>query len=434
MKLRILFDATILSDGLQKTCNRSGIFWAALGIFRALGEREDVEIGIYSAPSFVDSVNKFLEREFPGRGYRAINRTRSCFLGCIRDKILSLQEIPANKRGLRQKCLAVCRLAVKVASFIWDKHVGCRRTVRLFDGYDAFYSPFKIPPMWIRKRSRVRRFMQLHDAIPMIFPQFWPFAALGFSWNRELVYNLSEDDFCFADSECTRHDFLRFNKRLRPENVIVTPLAADGKFYRETNLDKIAAARVKYNIPTDARYVFSLCTIEPRKNFERSLEAFCNAAESLEDESTIFVVAGGMWARYESKWNAILSRFSGKRNRILPIGYVDDDDLAALYSGAELFVYPSLYEGFGLPPLEAMQCGTPVVTSNTSSLPEVVGDAAITVDPTSVDELASAIGQVLSDEGLRASLSEKGLARAKEFSWSRTADAIVNAMAAELGR
>ena len=102
--------------------------------------------------------------------------------------------------------------------------------------------------------------------------------------------------------------------------------------------------------------------------------------------------------------------------------YVDDIDLAPIYSGADLFLYPSLYEGFGLPPLEAMQCGTPVITSNPSSLPEVVGDAGIMVDPTSVDAIAGAISQVLDDPDLRHELSEKGLLRAASFSWRKTAE------------
>jgi len=102
-------------------------------------------------------------------------------------------------------------------------------------------------------------------------------------------------------------------------------------------------------------------------------------------------------------------------------GYVEEEDLPALYNGADLFVFPSLYEGFGLPVLEAMACGTPVVTSNTSSLPEVAGDAALLVDPYDVEEIATAMRRILEDEALTAELRAKGLARAKEFSWERTA-------------
>ena len=425
MNLKILFDATILAEGLHKTSNRSGIFWASLCIFRALDGRDDVELGIYSSPSFVDSVNAFLDREFAGRGYRVLNRAHSCFLGPIREKIESLRERPENKQGLRKKCLVLCGMLVKIARILWDKYVGCRKTAVIADGFDMFFSPVYLAPRAIRKYSKTVRFTLLYDTIPMLYPQFSPFTALGFSWNFDLIKHLDGDDCCFAISECSRKDFLRFSKGLRPENVTVLPLAADGKFFQERDAGRQAEVRRKYGIPEGSRYALSLCTIEPRKNLERSIAAFCKAMEALRDDTSVFVVAGGHWGRYESKWEAILSKFTSCRSRILQIGYVDDDDLAALYSGADVFLYPSLYEGFGLPPLEAMQCGAPVVTSNTSSLPEVVGDAALAVNPESVDEIADAVARVFSDDAFRGELSEKGIRRAAGFSWTRTAELAV---------
>ena len=425
MKTRILYDATILAEGLHKTSNRSGIFWAAFGIFGALDKRSDVELGIYSSPSFVESVNDFLRLEFPGRAYKVLNREHSCFLGPIREKIESLRERPANKQGLRKKCLVLCGMLAKIAHILWDKYVGCARTAELADRFDVFFSPVYLSPRAIRRRSRALRFTVLYDTIPMLYPQFSPFTMLGFSWNFDLIKGLDGDDYTFPISHCSKKDFLRFSQGMDADKSTVIPLAADGKFYRVHDHARLGAVRDKYHIPADARYVLSLCTIEPRKNFERSLEAFCRAVDAIKDDKVVFVIAGGKWGRYEAKWNAILSRFSEHERKILPIGYVDDGDLAALYSGASLFLYPSLYEGFGLPPLEAMQCGAPVVTSSTSSLPEVVGDAAITVDPTSVEKLASAVERVLTDEGRRNSLSERGLARAAGFSWDRTADVIM---------
>ena len=424
-KLKILFDATILAEGLRKTSNRSGIFWAAFGIFSALDQRPDVTMGIYASPSFVDGVNDFLDAEFPQRSYKVLNRARSCFLGPIRRFIENLRERPANKRGIRKKFLVLCGMLTKIACILWDKYVGCRRTAALADAYDIFFSPVHLAPRAIRKYSRVKRFTLLYDTIPMLFPQFSPFTVLGFSWNFDLIKHLNEEDRCFAISACTRKDFLRFSKRLRPENVSVIPLAADGKFYPVSDETRFAAVRRKYGIPEGRRYILSLCTIEPRKNMARSLAAFCKAMKDRGDQETVFVVAGMHWGRYESKWEELLAGTGEFRPRVFAVGYVDDVDLAAIYSGAALFLYPSLYEGFGLPPLEAMQCGTPVVTSNVSSLPEVVDDAAIMVDPTSVDEIAGAISRVLDDPSLRQELSEKGLRRAAGFSWRKTAEIVV---------
>ena len=434
MKMRILFDATILAEGLRRTSNRSGIFWVAYQVFREFDNRPDIELGVYSSPSLVDEVNEFMGEYFNGCGYRVLNRERSCFLGSIKRFVERQCDLEKNKSGLRKKFWVACGMFAKISRILWDKYVGCRKTAELADGFDAFFSPVHLAPRAVRRYSKTPRFTILYDTIPVIYPQFSPFTLLGFSWNFDLIKGLGPDDYTFPISQCSKRDFLRFSAGMNEGRSTVIPLAADEKFYHVDDDARISEARRKYGIPEGRRYVLSLCTIEPRKNLGLALEAFGAFLERTGREDLVFVLGGGRWGRFERKWAATLERLSKYRDRIIHAGYIDDEDLAALYSGAELFVYPSLYEGFGLPPLEAMQCGTPVVTSNTSSLPEVVGDAAIAVDPTSVEDLAAAMGQVLSDEGLKASLSEKGLARAKEFSWSRTADVILNAMAAELGR
>jgi len=426
--MRILFDASILAEGLHKTSNRSGIFVTSFEIFRALAARNDVELGVYSSPSFVDSVNVFLNRAFPGRDYRVLNRRHSCFLGPLREFIEAKREIPANREGLRKRFWQGCGMLTKIARVLWDKYVGCRRVADIADGFDVFFSPVYLAPRAIRKYSKVPRFTLLYDTIPMIYPQFSPFTLLGFSWNFDLIKGLRRDDRCFAISECTKRDFLRFSGGLREENVTVVPLAASGNFHPVDSAVEIARVRAKYHVPDGRRYVLSLCTVEPRKNLGRALEAFVRFAEKSGVQDVVFVLAGGKWGRFEGKWAATLERLGKMRERVFHVGYVDDEDLAALYAGAEMFVYPSLYEGFGLPPLEAMQCGTPVITSNVSSLPEVVGEAALTVDPQDVGALAEAMVRIEGDASLRAALRQKGLDRTRQFSWARAVELIVSEM------
>ena len=429
--MKILFDASILAEGLHKTSNRSGIFVASFEIFRALDAREDVDLGVYSSPSFVDSVNVFLAQAFPNRGYRVLNRRRSCFLGPLREYVEAKREIPANKTGLRKRFWQGCGMLAKIARVLWDKYVGCRKVAAIADAYDAFFSPVHLAPRAVRKYSKTPRFTLLYDTIPMIYPQFSPFTLLGFSWNFDLIKGLRPDDSCFAISECTKRDFLRFSPGLRAERVTVVPLAAGGtNFHPVADAGEIDRVRAKYGVPAGKRYFLSLCTIEPRKNLGRALEAFGRFLDETSCDDVVFVLAGGKWGRFEGKWEATLKKLGKWRDAIVHAGYVDDADLAALYSGAVAFVYPSLYEGFGLPPLEAMQCGTPVVTSDTSSLPEVVGDAALTVDPKSVAALAYAMRRLAGDAALREAFRRKGLARAATFSWARTAAAIVDGIRA----
>ena len=139
----------------------------------------------------------------------------------------------------------------------------------------------------------------------------------------------------------------------------------------------------------------------------------------------VFVVAGGNWKNFSNSILANISTIEGIEESLFPTGYIDSCDLAALYSNAECFVYLSLYEGFGLPPLEAMQCGTPVITSNVSSLPEVVGNAGLMVNPKNDEELIQAYERMYFDKNLKKELSSNGLNRATQFSWEKCANQIV---------
>ena len=163
-------------------------------------------------------------------------------------------------------------------------------------------------------------------------------------------------------------------------------------------------------------FILAVGVLQPRKNLARLVEAFAAVARSIPHQLVLVGKEG--WAHDELQ--ATIAR-AGLGSRIVFTGYVPDADLPGFYNAADVFVYPSLYEGFGLPPLEAMQCGTPVIAGDTSSLPEVVGDAGILVDPRDTGKIAAALADLLRDERERARLRELGFERAKRFSWEETA-------------
>jgi glycosyltransferase involved in cell wall biosynthesis len=221
--------------------------------------------------------------------------------------------------------------------------------------------------------------------------------------------------------------------------IAVTYEAAGERFVPIADPAALRAVRATYSIP-DGPFVLALGNLQPRKNIRRLVEAFAGAVEGegwrvaggeLRQGSTDYsnsppstlhpslVIAGKAKWRESEIFQAVQE--AGLAHAVVFPGYVDDDDLPALYSAAAVFVYPSLYEGFGLPPLEAMACGTPVICSKAASLPEVTGDAALSVDPADVDSLAQALCDVLATPGLRADLRQRGLRRAAQFSWSRCA-------------
>jgi glycosyltransferase involved in cell wall biosynthesis len=188
--------------------------------------------------------------------------------------------------------------------------------------------------------------------------------------------------------------------------IHVVPLAADASFSEEGTRADIEGRR----------YVLAVGTLEPRKNLPRLVEAFARLSAEVRQDRLLVLVGALGWDTSETV--DTLRRHSAL---VRELGHVDDDELRALYRGAELFAYPSLYEGFGLPVLEAMASGTPVLTSRTSSLPEVAGDAAVYVDPRDIDSIASGLGEALTDPDRLATLTAKGIERARLFSWDRTA-------------
>ncbi|MGD2165604.1 MAG: glycosyltransferase family 1 protein [Anaerolineae bacterium] len=216
-----------------------------------------------------------------------------------------------------------------------------------------------------------------------------------------------------AISECTREDLIEAYE-LTPGKISVIGEAADPRF-KPQSADRVAAVRRRYGLPE--RYLLFVGTIEPRKNLTRLLHAF----EVLRQEGLVdgLVLVGKRGWLYDDFF-AELERSPARGAVILP-GYVPDEDLPAVYAGARALAFPSLYEGFGLPVLEAMASGTPVTCSGTSSLPEVAGDAAITFDPTSEEGIVHALRRLLGDPDLQQELAQRGLRRAGQFSWDRVA-------------
>jgi glycosyltransferase involved in cell wall biosynthesis len=273
-----------------------------------------------------------------------------------------------------------------------------------------YHSPYYLMPY----QPGVPTILTCYDLIPFIYPQY-------FSLSQRLIYHLAHilalgtARRVVAISRATQTDLTHFF-RLDPQRVTVTPLAADTN-YVPCQEGQIAAVRNKYVLPE--KYVLYMGSNKPHKNLGRLIEAWKTANIKFQTLNFKLVVAGHWDNRYPEAQQHVEKL--GLNDRVIFIGPVQEADLPPLYSGAELFVFPSLYEGFGLPVLEAMACGTPVVCSNTSSMPEVAGDAAILVNPLDVGALAEAIGRTLANKDLRQNMREKGLAQAAKFSWERAA-------------
>ena len=223
-------------------------------------------------------------------------------------------------------------------------------------------------------------------------------------------------------SEYSRGDISR-TYGIAPERITVTPDAAPAHFAPVTNETELRRIRESYGIQEN--YIFSLGSIQPRKNLVRLIEAYsCLRAVRPQGKLPQLVLAGKRGWLDDETFRAAERHSLGKD--ILFTGYVPEQDLVGLYSGAVCFVYPSYFEGFGLPAVEAMQCGVPVIAGNRTSLPEVVADAGVLFDPFDTQALVKALTQVIDDSGCRAMLRAKGLERAKNFNWKTTAQLTLN--------
>lgn len=277
---------------------------------------------------------------------------------------------------------------------------------------DVLHDPCGIAPFVVpRGEARYARVTTVCDAIPLVYPRTQPLLT------RAVFHTLVRASGRTADailtiSEASRRDLVR-TLGMPDAKIHVTLLASNEP---ATPLPGEVVDAVLTRVGATPPYLLYVGALHPRKNLPRVLEAFARVRDEA-PEARLVVVGPPSWGASDVLKQVLARTGDG----VTFTGFVSDADLQALYQGAHALVFPSLYEGFGLPPLEAMGHGTPVITSNVSSLPEVVGDAALLVDPLSVDAIADAMRRVLGDAELRADLARRGRERSRVFSWEATA-------------
>ena len=257
-----------------------------------------------------------------------------------------------------------------------------------------------------------RKVVTIHDLIPVIYPNAFNLPN-ALTHRLLLPKTLDNADRIIAVSANTKKDILSIYNI--PEEKVITIYNAVSEQFKVAREQEIIDLREKYNL--NSPFILFVLTLEPRKNIPSLLKAFKKLRNKI--SGVRLVIAGKLGWKYKEIFRLISSL--GLDSDVTYLQYIDGDDLPVLYSAAEVFVYPSLYEGFGLPPLEAMACGCPVVTSNISSIPEVVGNAALLTDPIDIKSVCDSIHLLLSDDNLKNEVIKKGLANVKRFSWNQCA-------------
>jgi glycosyltransferase involved in cell wall biosynthesis len=275
---------------------------------------------------------------------------------------------------------------------------------------DVYHAPHYVLPPAVPCRSVVT----IHDTIHLMFPQYLPNRG-AYAYARSLMWAAAKrSDRILTVSESSKRDIIHYFN-VDPEKIVVVYNALDERFSVEPTAEEIARVRERFQL--DHGFVLYVGNIKPHKNLVRLIEAFDGLRREGFEELKLLIIGDEI-----SKWPALRRAVHRLKlhKHVRFLGFQSDETLASLYRLAAVFVFPSLYEGFGLPPLEAMASGTPVVTSNVSSLPEVAGDAAVLVNPYDAIDIKDGIKRVLTDPELREDLRRKGLQRAREFSWERS--------------
>ena len=288
---------------------------------------------------------------------------------------------------------------------------------------DVYHAPHYVLPLAIGCASVVT----IHDCIHLRFPQYLPGRAAYLYARASMWRAATGSDRLITVSEASKRDILHYFD-VPPDKIAVIYNAIDERFGLTPSEEAISRVRQRYQL--DHPFVLYVGNIKPHKNLVRLIKAFAAVRTRAFDELKLLII-GDEISKLPALRRAVHSHKLHKHVRFL--GFLPDDMLAILYRLASVFVFPSLYEGFGLPPLEAMASGTPVVTSNVASLAEVAGDAAVLVDPYEVDSIADGMRRVLSDPALADDLRQRGLRRAAAFSWEQSV-ARTAAIYRQLGR
>lgn len=415
---RILFDITPIAEGYLNSACRTGIYFATINILEELSKKNEIYLYFYCNHKFSYAlIHKY---NIVNAGKCALWVSRCIFfLEIKRDKYKQ------ENRKVRHFFLAGLSVTV---GYLAEHITGISK--KELKKFDIFISIKHQAPKKILTMNKIKKIIVLHDMIEYIYPMYFKvkFRKLRKSITRKIVETATNDELFIANSQQTKNDFLKYRPDILEKNVKLAYHACSSYFYFHSDKNKYKDIREKYHIPENKKYIFSLCAIEPRKNLIRIVRTFLCFIKRNKIDDLVMILGGKAWGSFEREFENSVDSMNDFNTYIIRTGYIEDMDLPILYSGAEWFVYTSQYEGFGVPPLEAMSCGCPVIVSNNSSLPEVVGDAGLLIDWDSDEQHIHAYEEYYFNDEKKNQYSQKGLIRSKQFSWVKMVNELLEYM------
>lgn len=405
--MKAILDVSLLGQGFYYPKARTGIFRVVENLAALLPEISN-ELSLYYADTLdLPATLRYCDEYLNNQAIQFINTKSQLSSAKIENQILSL--FPLN--SIPQKAFKRILYKLYAHEAVFEE--------TFLNSCSVYHSPYFPIPKQIQEKQNISKLITIHDLIPIKYPQYFEHQTENVV--HKIVKSIQKDNFAVCVSEATKIDFLE-ETGLPESQVFVVPLAASSSlFYPVTNQDLIKNTLSKYSISSEKPYFLSISTLEPRKNIDTVIKSFAELISQEKNDDLQLVLVGTKGWDFDKIFETIKVS-SNVKDKIIVTGYVPDEDLAPLYSGALGFVYMSFCEGFGLPPLEAMQCGTPVIASNTTSLPEVIGDAGILLAPTDRNGIVQGMLDLYQKTSLRDSLKEKSISRAGLFSWKKFAE------------
>jgi glycosyltransferase involved in cell wall biosynthesis len=390
LPVKVVLDGTLFSECELRGANRDGMMRLTEDITEELVLNSELDISFasnYYVEKYDSALKRFISEHYPRNSSKLFSKNPPLITNVLKWKEMFKNSLSG------------------LSTSYYDE-------INNQDIFHSFYYPFQKNVY----KNRIRKSITFLDIIPLKLNGY-PESLIQ---KTKAIVECIVSGYAISISSFSREDLINFDKRINPENVFVAPLAASQKlFYKNTDRHDWEIVKEKYALPD--HYFLSVSGNDKRKNIRHLIKSF-NKFIMQEKPGDIHLVLTGNGSHNRSMLDDMNINKEVRDKIFIPDTFVDSNDLAVLYSNSISFFFMSLYEGFGLPALEAMQCGVPVVASSTTSLPEVVGDAGILLSPTNEDDLCQVMNNLYSDSSLRERYGNLGLKRAKTFSWKRCAE------------
>jgi glycosyltransferase involved in cell wall biosynthesis len=424
----MLFDATCLAETGRSEKPHTGIGIVAYNLLHQFLKTRDVEVTLYCGQHvehYLPKVKQMMGN--PELGI-VIHREQSSITPRV-NRIISassgLYQLLGNR--IAKICYSVIArpatwilFYVKIILNRRVERMDYQRQQELFNQFDLFFSPMYAPPYCVLRNPRIKKMLLIYDFIPLVLDDY---KFIKNIWFRDILRSIRYDIYLFAISKTTENDYnMLFKdkyKQLAPMEV--TPIAVNTSFVPHADREEMTRVFEKYGIPNNKKYFFHISTLDARKNIKKAITIFAEVVRHYNIKDLLFVLGGNAGPKFLEKNDRYFKRHNINTENIIATGRIDSEDLPILYSAAEAFVFVSTYEGFGLPLLEAMKCGCPVVASDIPPLVEIANNSAIIVDPASDQQMFEAFSKLYFDANLRGYYKNAAIERADYYTWEKTA-------------